>query len=88
VLLGTGVAAMGLGALLIANAGDFENQTVGSYVLFFGGFGASLTSIPFFISASGQKHKAKLALKGEQIGFERTVLPHSSYTALSITMPL
>src|SRR5690242_14231762 len=80
VLVGTGAALFG-STFLINNNNGWNGPTK-HQDLFVVGIGAAALSIPFFISASVNKRKAGLVLKGENVAFPGNTL-HSPYPAIA-----
>ena len=87
-LLGAGIgitaasAGSNLSEGLISN-----NPDKGKGLAIFGAI-TTIASIPFFISGSSNKRKAKLALKGESVMIGKRVLTDYRYTSLSLLLPL
>ncbi len=65
---------------------EVEKERKGDWLIYVGS-AATLTSIPFFISAGKNKKKGILSLKGEQNIVGNIKFDNSNYLAIGITIP-
>lgn len=95
ILLGGGVLATGLGALafpenydLLENSSATENQADFSVALSIVGIAAMASSIPFFISGSVNKRKAKAAFDYKKTGFGIPVKSASEIPGFTLSISI
>jgi hypothetical protein len=85
--LGAGTAMLIGGIAIKVNNGLLSNNSQGQWLTYLG-FGTTLASIPFFISAGRNKRQARLALKAQSISIGNNTLNQLKYKAVVLTVPL
>lgn len=96
--LGGGIVLSGIGLLAAINSegstldqyGNYredDNTTIAAVLLIAGGL-SGITSIPFMIMASANKHKARLMLKNQSTGFGVPPAVNKNIPGISVVIPL
>ena len=97
VLLGSGVACTGIGILIFPkdyngiygrdNASQ-ENNATFSTIVTIAGLAAMITSIPFFISSSINKHRARVGISYQKTGFGVPVKSDKEIAGITLSFPI
>ena len=88
--LGAGLIASGAGLLIVTNANNLVNnntENTGAVLLLFGAV-SGITSIPFMIMATVNKHKAKAMMSSQKTGFGVPANVSKDIVGITLQIPL